>query len=122
MPLRSAQGTTVYELSLEPQADRQRHVIGVTLALRDPGDGADTRNLLEPEGNWHGLHPFDFPARDFAAGIDGSSFGRARKIFAARVGLVVRIVFLEAQVRPLKKNEFELDKLSLDIEVDNSPR
>jgi len=122
VPVRAADGATIYLLALEPRFDRRRRVTAVALTLRYPGDGAEAPNLLAPTGNWHGLQPFDFPASDLAHGAEQAAFGRTRKIFASRVGLVLRIALLEAGVKPIPKGEFELEKLSLSIEIDDQAR
>jgi hypothetical protein len=122
VPLQAVDGSTRYVLSLELHADRRQHVSAIELALHDAGAGADARNLLAPPGSGPGMQPFDFVAKDLAKGAENSTYGRARKIFAPRVGLIVRAAVLEAGVKPVSKSEFELDKLSLDIQIENQAR
>lgn len=122
VPIQAADGSTQYVLSLEPQASARHRVTAVTLALRFPGEGKEAANLLAPPGGARGLQPYSFSANDLAQGVEQSTLGKSRRIFASRVNLVLRATLLEAGVKPLSKGQFELDKLSVQIDVDNPAR
>src|SRR5277367_4792617 len=62
--LDSPANNKVYTLSLEPDLDVHKHVIGVDLVLRDADEPKTNDNLLSPVTNWHGLQPYDFVASD----------------------------------------------------------
>jgi hypothetical protein len=120
-PIKSADGGTAYILSLEPDFDVGRHLTVLELALRDPGDKADSRNLLDPTGKRHGLQAYDFAASDLAEGVQKSAFGEKRTVSLKSLGLVVRIAVLKASVSPISAGNYQLDTLDLQIEVENAP-
>jgi len=119
IPIKSTTGKTVYVLSLEPYFEIKKHITGIDLVLRHPGDEADAPNLLEPTGRWHGLQAYDFAGGDFAQGVQKSAFGEKRTVTLKNLGLVVRIAVSKAIVRPVSGGYYQFDALELQIEVDN---
>jgi hypothetical protein len=87
-----------HRLSLEPDFDVGKHVVGLDLVLRPLNASRHTRNLLEPTTRWHGYQKFIFAASDFANGADRSILGAVRDIPVTRLGLVVRIRVLDVKV------------------------
>ncbi|MGC2417910.1 MAG: hypothetical protein WA434_09195, partial [Candidatus Acidiferrales bacterium] len=120
-PIKSADGGTAYILSLEPDFNVGHHLTVLELTLRDPGDKADSRNLLDPTGRRHGLQAYDFAASDLADGVQKSAFGEKRTVSLKSLGLVVRIAVLKASVSPISAGNYQLDTLDLQIEVENAP-
>lgn len=121
VPIKSTDGHTVYVLSLEPDVSRTAapHLEGLSLVLRRPHEKADSQNLLSAIRNWHGVQDFMFPAWDYKDGVKGSTYGDKRTIFVKKLGLVVRITVSKAAVS-LSPKYYQLDALSLKIEVDNA--
>lgn len=60
-----------------------------------------------------------FPAWDFKHGVDGSLYGKMRTISVLNLGLVVHITVSKAVVSQFRNN-YQLDELNLQIEVDNA--
>jgi hypothetical protein len=122
VPIKSAEGRTVYVLSLEPDVlyEQGNHPLEeLDLVLRLPRS-TDVRNLLAPTGDWHGTQSYMFSAEDFKEGVDRTAFGKTRVISVNGLRLVVRITVLKATVSQ-SGSECQLDSLDLKIEVDNSP-
>jgi len=119
VPVKSANGGTVYLLALEPDFDVGHHVVDIELVLRDASKGGDASNLLDPTGNRHGLQPYDFAAADLAKGIQASAYGEKRTIALKKLGLVVNISVTKATVRPVSTTDYQLDELELEIAVEN---
>ena len=120
IPIKSSDGHTVYTLSFDhPFLWVGGQLEGVDLVLQRPHDKADAPNLLEPPGNWHGLQAYMFAADDLAKGGQHLAFGEKRTITVNKLGLIVRIVVLNAKVSPISSEDFQLDSLNLKIEVDN---
>lgn len=115
--IKSIDGSTAYYLSLEPDLDLGNHVVTVELVLRRPRDEA---NLLDPTGRRHGLQPYDFAANDLAQGGPKSVFGQNRTMRVDRLHLVVRVVVSGAVVHPIASGNYQIDELTLNVEVDNS--
>jgi hypothetical protein len=116
--IKSADGTTAYVLSLEPDFDVERHVVTLELVLRHPGDKPDAGNLLDPTGRRHGLQPYEFAADDLAQGVQKSAFGEKRTVRLKSLGLVVRMTLSKAMVSPISAGNYQLDSLDVQIEVD----
>jgi hypothetical protein len=66
------------------------------LELRLSRSGGPSGNLLEPATMSHGLQPFTFAASDFAGGIAGSAFGRARIVTIRGSHDMLRVTVLRA--------------------------
>jgi hypothetical protein len=120
VPIKSNDGRTMYVLFLEPTFDVGHHVATVELVLRRPDEKKGAANLLAPSGNWHGLQPYDFPATDLAQGVKKSVFGEKRTIVPQSLGIVLQITISNAQVSPISGNDYQLDALEIQIEVENS--
>jgi hypothetical protein len=120
LPIKTTDGRTAYVLSLEPDFSVGHHLAALTLVLRHSGDKADTPNLLDPTGVWHGIQPCDFVANDLAQGAQKSVFGEKRTILVKNSGLVARIVVSRATVSPISADNYQLDALDLQIEINNS--
>jgi hypothetical protein len=120
LPVKSTDGSTVYVLSLDPEFSAGHHLAVLTLGLRHFGDKPDAPNLLDPIGIWHGIQPCDFVANDFAKGIQKSAFGEKRIIPRKNLGLVVRIVVSKATVSLISNENYQLDDIELQLEVDSS--
>ena len=123
VPIKSADGHTVYILSVEPEFlnPESAGMAELDLVLRRSHDKPDAENLLAPEGNWHGVQSFMFPSWDFKDGIKGSVYGEKRTISAERAGLTVEVTVLEAKVRRLSDGDYLFDELDLRIDVYNEP-
>jgi hypothetical protein len=122
IPIKSTDGRTVYILSLNPEfwAGAQE-VEGLDLVLRRSSEKRNATNLLAPTGNWHGLQSFNFPAVDFANGVEKSVFGGKRTIFVRRLGLAIEVEILKAKIGPTRLEQYELEELGLKIQIDNIP-
>jgi hypothetical protein len=119
-PIKTADGSTVYVLSLDQDFSDGNHLAVVTLVLHRFADKLGAQNLLDPPGIWHGIQPCDFVANDLAYGIQKSVFGEKRIIPRKDLGLVVRIAASTATVSPTSNGDYQLDAITLQIEVDNS--
>jgi hypothetical protein len=119
--LYSPSNKKLYVLSLEPEIDVAKHVVGVDLVLRDAEKPKADENLLSPAGNWHGLQPYDFDATDAIHGAEGTVFGANRSIKVTNRQLNVVIHILDIRTRPLPDGTQELELLKLAVSVDNSP-
>jgi hypothetical protein len=120
VPIKFADGSTAYVLSLEPDFDVGHHVVTLELVLRRPGDKTDAPNLLDPTGRRHGLQSYDFAADDLAQGVQKSAFGEKRAVPLKSLGLVVQITVSKAVVSPVSASRHQMDALELQIEADNS--
>jgi hypothetical protein len=118
--IKSANGSTAYVLSLEPDFDVGHHVVTLELVLRRPGENNDAHNLLDPTGRRHGLQPYDFAADDLAMGVQKSALGKKRIVSLKNLALVVRMAVSKATVSPTSAGNYQLDALNVEIEVDNS--
>jgi len=119
VPVKSSKGHVAYILSLEPEVDVGNHLVSAELVLRPAGENAAKANLLEPSGNWHGLQPYMFPANGFATGVAKAPFGETRKLTLKNLGVQVQVTITEAKVTPISSDGYQLDSLSLDIELSN---
>jgi hypothetical protein len=119
-PIKTTNGSTAYILSLEKDYSVGNHLAGVTLVLHRFADKPDAQNLLDPPGTWHGIQPCDFVANDLAHGIQKSVFGEKRTIPRKDLRLVVRISTSSATVSPASNGDYQLDAITLIIEIDNS--
>jgi hypothetical protein len=119
--LYSPSNKKLYILSLEPELDVGRYVVGVDLVLRDAEEAKTDENLLSPAGNWHGLQPFNFMASDLLHGADKSAFGARRTIKVTSRRLNVAIQILDSKVRTSPEGTHEIDELKLSISADNLP-
>jgi hypothetical protein len=117
--LYSPSKSNLYVLSLEPEVDVGKHVIGIDLVLRDAKKPKAGENLLNPSGKWHGLQPYSFTARDLLDGADRSAFGAHRTITVTSEGLDIRIHVLDVSVNTLLDGTHQIDKLSLSISAEN---
>lgn len=99
-----------YEFLLEPEYDAGELLSGWNLLLFRPEHRNE--NLLEPAGQWHGLQPFNFVARDLASGPDTSVLGRTRTIAARRAKATVTLRVEQAVVA-----SGELSTLALHLEL-----
>ncbi len=120
--IKSIDGNTAYILSLEPDLDVGNHVVTVELVLQRPNDKAGASNLLDPTGKLHGLQSYDFAANDLAQGGPKSVFGQKRIVRVDRLHLVIRVVVSGAAVHPIASSNYQIDELTLNVEVDNSNR
>jgi len=120
VPIKSTGGRIVYILSLEPDywVGNQK-IEGLDLVLRYPSDKSKDSNLLAPQGNWHGLQDYDFPALDLRRGVKNTIFGEKRTITVKRLGLTIRINLKDAKISPISEGNYQLEALDLQIEVDN---
>jgi hypothetical protein len=119
IPIKFKDGYAAYVLSLEPQFDVGHHIIVLELRLRNPKNKISTQNLLEPEGRWHGLQAYDFAAYDLAKGVKESAFGEKRTLFLKKLGLKITVIILDAVVSEFSTDNYQIDTLKLQIEVDN---
>ena len=119
-PIKTTDGSTVYVLLLDPDFSVGHHLAALTLVLHRFADKPDAQNLLDPPGIWHGIQPCDFVANDFAKGIQKSVFGEKRILPRKNLGLMVRIVVSKAIVSLISNDNYQLDGLDLQLEVDNS--
>ena len=119
-PIKGAGGAEVYVLSLEPDFDVGDNIVTVELVLRRAGSLSDAPNLLDPTGSRHGLQMYDFAANDLAKGPEASVFGAKRVVVLDRFGLVVTAEILSATVKQVSSGNYRLDRLDLQIEVNNA--
>lgn len=118
LPVYASNGHVEYVLSLEPDFDVGGHVVTVELVMRRAGAKDDSPDLLR--GNLHGLQASDFAANDLAHGAKNSAFGEERTMPLAKLGLLLRVAVKDATVSPNPTiGGYQLDTLSLQIEVDN---
>jgi len=117
IPIRKTDGSFAYILSLEPQHDKQGDVVAVELWLRGAVASGSDPNMLRL--GLHGLQACDFVPSDFAHGAKNSAFGENRTVILKHQGLVLRISVTEATVSANSSRGYDLDKLTLQIEVDN---
>jgi hypothetical protein len=119
--LYSPSNRKLYVVSLEPEVNVAKHVIGVDLVLRNAEKPKTAENLLSPVGNWHGLQPYNFVATDLMHGADKSVFGACRsiKVINRKLNVVIRI--LDEKIRALPDGTQEIDVLKLAVSVDNLP-
>jgi hypothetical protein len=119
--LYSPSNKKLYDLSLEPEVNGAKHVIGVDLVLRDTENPNTDGNLLRPARNWHGLQPYNFVATDLMHGAEKSVFGARRsiKVTSKRLNIVIQI--LDAKIRALPDGTHEFDDLKLAVSVENLP-
>ena len=120
IPITSSEGKTVYFLSYTPEYWVGGQLEGIDVLLRRAGAGADGANLLAPVKNWHGMQAYIFAASDLAQGRQKSAYGKERAIPIKNLGLVVRINIVNALVSPISVSEFQLDRLEMQIEIDNA--
>jgi hypothetical protein len=111
----------VYILSLEPDLDVGRHVIGVDLVLRDADEPKTNENLLSPAKNWHGLQPYNFVASDLLSGADRSVFGARRSIKITSRELDIEIQIVDVKLTALPDGTREIDELKLAVSANNLP-
>jgi hypothetical protein len=111
-----------YTLSLEPELDVGKHVVGVDLVLRDADEPKTSENLLSPSTNWHGLQPYNFVASDLLNGSDRSAFGSRRSIKITSRELDIEIQILDVTLRTLPDGTQEIGELKLAISADNLPK
>ena len=109
-------------MSLEPEVNVAKQVIGVDLVLRNAENPKTDENLLRPAGNWHGLQPYNFVATDLMHGADKSVFSARRSIKVTSKKLTVLIQILDAKIRALPDGTHEIDDLKLAISVENLPK
>ena len=115
----SAAKKKLYVLSLEPQVDTAKHVIGLDVVLRDADKPNADENLLDPPGEWHGLQPYSFMASDLVNGPRGSAFGSRRSIAVTNRGLSIGIRILDVRIRTLPNSTHEISELRLALSADN---
>lgn len=115
----SAAKKKLYVLSLEPQVDTAKHVIGIDIVLRDVDEPNADENLLDPPGKWHGLQPYSFMARDLVNGPRGSAFGPRRSIAITNRGLSIGIRILCVRISTLPDSTHEISELRLSLSADN---
>jgi hypothetical protein len=119
--LYSPSNKKIYVLSLKPEVNLAKNVIGVDLVLRDAEKPKTDENLLSPAGIWHGLQPYNFVATDLILGADRSAFGARRSIKVRSRKLNVIIQILAAKIIASPDGTQEIDVLKLAISVDNLP-
>lgn len=119
--LYSPSNKKLYILSLEPEVNVAKHVIGVDLVLRNAEKPKTDENLLSPAGNWHGLQPYNFVATDLMHGADRSVFGVRRSIKVTSRKLNVVIQILDEKISASPDGTQEIDVLKLAVSADNLP-
>lgn|SRR5579862_1928033 len=87
-----------FSASLVADGDVSGRPVVVDLVLRRSTKEADTRNILEPSGNWHGAQPFIFAASDFRQGPENSIYGRSRVFHIQEIAADVLVEVTEAVV------------------------
>src|SRR5215470_15569694 len=98
-------GKKAYVLSFHSEyMSHGRYLLGVDLVLREADDHDSEHNLLDPQGNWHGIRPDTFAATDLARGPQNSAFGTDGKITIESKGIVVNVRILSANVKPLPQD------------------
>jgi len=112
-------GEKAYILSLEPEYDVNKRLLGVELTLRHAGQPNNAPNLLNPTGNWHGLQAFDFNADDLVNGVSKSAFGARRAIPLEAIHIVLEVTILNAKVERAKNGIREINELKLSVAVKN---
>ena len=120
--LYSLSNKKLYVLSLNPEVNVGKHVVGIDLVLRNAEESEARKNLLSPTGKWHGLQPYNFVASDLLHGAERSAFGARRSIKVTSGGLDIEIQVLDVKVGALPDGTQEIDELKLSIFADNLPR
>lgn len=122
--VQAANGSAAYALTLSPERDGKGNLVHIDLVMRRPNAAPDARNLLEPEGRWHGLQGYDFNASDFVRGPERSVMGSTRTIKIRNRKLSVSFTILKADVAPLtskpsEPSEYIFKELVVDVTVEN---
>jgi hypothetical protein len=84
-------------VTLFPEKDTAGRIVVIDLLIKSH-DNPQSRNLLEPPGNWHGYQPFFFAASDFRQGAERSTYGRSRIVHLPRVGADALITVTDVAV------------------------
>jgi hypothetical protein len=109
----------LYVLSLEPEFDVRKRIIGINVVLRDIGTPKSDENLLNPPGKWHGLQPYSFMADDLTHGADKAVFGAHRTIDVRSRRLRVEIQIENVRITALPDGVNQIDTLNVSVSVDN---
>lgn len=118
--LKSPRGFT-YRLSLIPDSDVGKHVVGLDLVLHKPSEQAtDYGNLLDPTGMLHGYQPYTFGAFDYAKGAQKSTYGATRVMKLQKLGMEMRVTVTRVHVVPTagdfaRDPEYKFHDLTLQI-------
>lgn len=105
-----------YELALLPEYDVNKHLLGWTIWYYNLEDR--NQNLLEPEGNWHGILPIDLMAADFKAGFEKSVFGATRKITIKKKWLLT-VVITDSIVVEETPGRWSFERLDITLSLEN---
>ncbi len=121
---KAANGSAAYALMFLPQRDFKGNIVSIDLVMHRPHAAPNARNLLEPEGRWHGLQDYNFNAIDFVDGPERSIMGPTRTIQIKNRKLSVSFTILKADVAPLTNKSSERDdyifkELVVDVAIDN---
>jgi len=122
--VKSANGSAAYRLMLLPQRDAKGDVIHIDLVMHRPNAASAARNILEPEGRWHGLQDFDFNAIDFLNGPERSTMGSVRTIKIKNRKLSVSFTISKTEIvsltdKPSNPEDYAFKELAIDVAVDN---
>jgi len=124
MELRSASGSVLYHLSIQPDRDVENRTIVLNVVLQSVGNSGELPNLLDPTGKLFGYQPYTLAASDFASGIDRSAYGRRRRFSLPKIGICVNLDILSAQILPLTVGAksgrgYQFERLTLTAGVAN---
>jgi len=124
MIVKARNGSPAYVIKFVPDGPQADHVNHIDLFMQRPRANADASNLLEPEGNWHGLQAYDFVASDFVQGAEHSGFGPTRHIQIKRRKLDVTFSIIKAAVHHVDRPapaDYAFDDLTLEVVITNIP-
>jgi len=114
----------LYRFRLNPERNIDGDLTNMELVMEDATRTARTRNLLYPQGNWHGYQAFFFAASDFVHGPRRSIFGRSRIVQRSSLGISVEITVEQVAVEPTRAtrstppaSKFTFKSLVLEITV-----
>jgi hypothetical protein len=122
--VKAANGSAAYVLKLLPMRGVKGNIVGIDLVMRRPNAAVDARNLLEPEGRWHGLQDYNFNAIDFVNGPERSTMGPTRTIKIKSRKLSVSFTISKTEIASLTDNssspiDYAFKELIVDVAVDN---
>ena len=115
-PVRAGKETKTLAIELIPEFCVGHEIIGwdVDIHTISLSAGTRSRNLLEPEGNWHGLQPFMILAQD----IDRSTeFNSRRDFWVGAFHFVVEISGGRTKLSTGDPTEPVIESLQLAVEV-----
>ena len=118
VPIHARDGHLAYILSLKPEFDDGGRVIAVDLVMRNPDVKGDVPDLIRESIT--GLQPPRFTANDLEQRLQRSALREMATLFLTKVAILLRVGVAAATVNRIPNADgYQIDSLSLDIEIDN---